>query len=327
MASIIRDFEQYLSDLLGVKVASMSWDIQDSMPFFLQEQYSFYEIILMDHPYVIMINNGEDEVAPTELCKHMEKIHEKWKGTCVYVHTMISSYHRKRLVENRVPFVIPGNQMYLPDLGIDFRERFTKTRSNVTLFSPATQAMVIYFLTNRKMEKVTPSLLARQLNVSVMTMSRALDELEGISGIDISRKGRERIVHISEDRKILWENTRGFMRSPTKRIRYCQKKHEIPDGFIVIAGLSALSRYSLLQSPSLPEYAISYRNFNKVKFYEPVRSVEEADCSLQVWFYDPTLFTQDGVADPFSLYLSLQEEASDERVETALDEMMEAISW
>ncbi len=327
MSGIIQNFEQYLSDLLGIKVASQPWGLQDSIPFFLKERYLFYEIILMDHPYVIMINNGDDEVAPMELCKHMEKVYEKWKATCVYVHTTISSYNRKRLIEHRVPFVIPGNQMYLPDLGIDLRERFSKTRSKVLLFSPATQAAVIYFLTNRKMDKVTPSVLARQLNVSIMTMSRALDELEDAGVVEIERKGRERIVHIPKDKKALWEKTRGFMRSPTKRSRFFQKKHEIPDNFIALAGLSALSHYSMLQSPSIPEYAISHKKFNEVEFYELVESVEEADCSLQIWSYDPVLFAQNGVVEPFSLYLSLQSEALDERVESALDEMMEGIQW
>ncbi|EFB40206.1 MULTISPECIES: hypothetical protein [Parachlamydia] len=45
---------------------------------------------------------------------------------------------------------------------------------------------------------------------------------------------------------------------------------------------------------------------------------------LEVWNYDPELFAKDGIVDPFSLYLSLQE-SKDERVEGALEEMMEKI--
>jgi hypothetical protein len=31
----------------------------------------------------------------------------------------LASYERKRLIEQNVPFIVPGNQLYLPDLGID----------------------------------------------------------------------------------------------------------------------------------------------------------------------------------------------------------------
>ena len=42
----------------------------------------------------------------------------------VYVTGALASYERKRLIEQKVPFMVPGNQLYLPDLGIDLREYF-----------------------------------------------------------------------------------------------------------------------------------------------------------------------------------------------------------
>lgn len=37
----------------------------------------------------------------------------------VYVTTTLASYERKRLVQQKVPFIVPGNQLYLPELAID----------------------------------------------------------------------------------------------------------------------------------------------------------------------------------------------------------------
>jgi hypothetical protein len=47
---------------------------------------------------------------------------------------------------------------------------------------------------------------------------------------------------------------------------------------------------------------------------------------LEIWSYSPVLFAKNGVADRFSIYLSLQG-TEDERVESALEEMMEQIRW
>ena len=47
---------------------------------------------------------------------------------------------------------------------------------------------------------------------------------------------------------------------------------------------------------------------------------------LQIWCYDPKILEVDGCVDPFSLYLSFQNE-NDERIEMALEEMMEKYSW
>ena len=62
----------------------------------------------------------------------------------VYVTTTLASYERKRLVQQKVPFIVPGNQLYLPELAIDLREYFRRRSVPPTNgFSPSTQAMLI----------------------------------------------------------------------------------------------------------------------------------------------------------------------------------------
>ena len=53
---------------------------------------------------------------------------------------------------------------------------------------------------------------------------------------------------------------------------------------------------------------------------------EEAQLQLEVWRYDPQILTEEETVDPFSLYLSLKE-TEDERIESALTEMMEKLQW
>ena len=55
-------------------------------------------------------------------------------------------------------------------------------------------------------------------------------------------------------------------------------------------------------------------------------SIETDAIELEIWRYDPAMFATDGIVDPFSLYLSLKD-SKDERIQIALEEMMEKLAW
>ena len=75
---------------------------------------------------------------------------------------------------------------------------------------------------------------------------------------------------------------------------------------------------------SVKEYAINRDTWKTMekKGIEQIPIEEKGTCVLQVWCYEPRIFEVDGHVDPFSLFLSLQNE-NDERIEMALEEMME----
>ena len=210
--------------------------------------------------------------------------------------------------------------MYLPTLGIDLREYFRKMKTNKKNFSPATQAVVIYLLLDQKGNRLTPSELSKELGYTLMTMSRAFDELESAGIGKVSRKGKERWLLLERSKLELWKQAKSFMRDPVKKRIWAKGKKPK-----VQAGLSALAKKSMLAPPSVPVYAIGFEEWKKMEVEElPFR--EDAAFELEVWYYDPALFAKKRCVDPFSLYLSLQE-TEDERVEAALEEMMEKVEW
>ena len=91
----------------------------------------------------------------------------------------IDSARRKQLIDQRVAFVVPGNQVYLPFLGVDLLEHFRNARGTSESLSPATQAAFLYALHRRGRGAFSPKEMAAALGYSSMTMSRAFDELEG----------------------------------------------------------------------------------------------------------------------------------------------------
>jgi hypothetical protein len=80
----------------------------------------------------------------------MDKRRQVAEMPVVYVAHTLASYERKRLVEQKVSFLVPRNQLYLPDQGIDLREYFRQpTRAAPAALSPATQAMLIAVVLRR----------------------------------------------------------------------------------------------------------------------------------------------------------------------------------
>lgn len=59
---------------------------------------------------------------------------------------------------------------------------------------------------------------------------------------------------------------------------------------------------------------------------EELPAPEPQSIELEIWNYSPLLFQEDNVIDRFSLYLSLRDNV-DERVQSALEKMMEEVVW
>lgn len=317
--------EHYLSDILGIQVTIHRWKEQNKLPFFLTDTYDFNETLLLGHPCLLMGAKKDTEVTPAELRKHQELVQKQWNGLCIYVPNIISAYNRKRLIAHQTPFIVPGNQLYLPDLGMDLREHYQKQRSHtIQHFSPATQVVVINALIYGIHAHFTPSELAKGLNYSLMTMSRAFDELETAHIGEIKRKGKERWWQFNGSKRDLWDQAKPFMKTPIKK-----KTWVIHNKIPILAGLSALAQYSMLSAPKCLTCAISVEQWKVLK-QNGVKECLSYDDSidLEIWYYNPNLFlsNKSPVVDPFSLYLSLSS-IVDERIEAALSEMMEKIPW
>lgn len=254
---------------------------------------------------------------------------------CVYLATAISPHNRQRLVKHGVQFVIPGRQIYLPALGVDWLERCLHCRKPRATFnkhlSPSSQAVVIYAMVHHKKEFI-PLELAEALHYTPMTMTRALNELELFDIGKIERQGKKRLIRFTQNSSKIWKQSLPFFQSPVKKRTWLklskQGLNEIKSqGFL--AGLSALAEISMLSSPHHQIYAVSLQNWESLKRstqIEIIPNADGADLELEVWSYDPSLFAEGGSVDFFSLFLSLKD-SGDERVESALEKMLKELKW
>ncbi|MHC4872882.1 MAG: hypothetical protein ACYTFY_13655 [Planctomycetota bacterium] len=324
---MISKLRSYLFDTLGIEITLKVWKGNKTLPFFLRNSCVFYEANLLETTCLFVLDQRNEEQSPDSIRKQIEQVQNKHSGVVVYTRDRITSYNRKRLIDRKISFVVPGNQMYLPVFGVDLREHFKALAGKVDKFTPSAQALVIYLLFNKCLTGVTPSQMAPVLGYSAMTMTRAFDELEN-AGIGVfSFNDRKRILTISEKQggQFFWEKALPFLSSPVKKEIYIEQL----SGSLSAnrAGLTALSNYSMLATPDKVVVAIDSADWKaKRGDVDECPNIEQGAVKVELWKYNPDMFARENTVDPLSLYLSLRDD-QDERVEAALEEMMEKMEW
>lgn len=327
MPDIKTQISRHIHDALGVAVTVTAWKNGGRVLPFLQDRYRFFVGQLLGERCLFMADKEEEEQTPAAIGKHLDQVRGKWNDPVVYVRERITAYNRKRLIEHKVPFIVPGNQMYLPMLGIDLREHFRKPRLEKNGLGPAAQAVLIHSLL-RNAENLSPTALAEKLGYSVMTMSRTLDELEATGLGQSTSIGRERRLRLVATRREIWEKAQPVLRNPVKARHVI---HRMPGGNSPgpQAGLSALAHYTMLAEPANASFAVGREDWAAFQRKDASRQAmpDEPDAiTVEVWHYAPTLFAVEGCVDRLSLYLSLRD-THDERVQAALEQMVKEVPW
>ena len=327
MEQIASDLRRYFKEMLDIDVQPEQWSEKQNLPIFLRNMYDFFQICILGKPCLITALKEDIELTPTVVRKHMFQVEKKWYDEIIYLQQKVTLYNRKRLIQQKIPFIVPLNQMYLPFLGIDLRENFRKVRKTKAGLSPSAQVILLYYLINTSQLRMTPNFLANELGFSITTMTRAFDELDAAGLVSIAREGCERVLWFNHDKKQVWETALDHMHSPVKKRLWIKFQHDNPPG--TRAGLSALSSYSNLSEPANPVLALERQHWRKVKAGNGVKilNIIESDAiQLEVWSYSPMMFNKNGVVDRFSLFLSMKEN-NDEQIQSSLEKMMENVIW
>ena len=327
MRAELDELERYLHDALGVAVTATPWRGAGRLPHFLREMYGFAKVDLLGMNCLLAMDTNPAEQSPAIVRKHMDLLRSTQDAEVIYVRNQVTAYNRKRLIEQKVPFIVTGNQLYLPMLAIDLREHFRRVRSALPTFSPSTQAVVIHALLRDVRDDLIPLDMARRLGYSAMTMTRAFDELEAANLGVVTTRGRERRLCFTGRRQEIWTQAQPLLRSPVHKRLFIGRIEAGTGG--IRAGLTALAEYSMLAPPAYPTHALNREEWKTLRQRHKIIEVPVHDPDAQeieVWSYRPALFAQRDLVDPLSLYLSLKSDG-DERTQASLDEMMRKLEW
>ncbi len=323
------DIGGYLQHVLGVTPVIRPWKATGKLPYYLQDAYTIREMQLLGQRFVLAAPRRKAARATLPANEQLLKLHKVVGLPVILVVTALLSYERKRLIDQKVPFIVPGNQLYLPTLGLDLREYFRQaaTRGREP-FSPATQALLITALLRTPWQaEWHAGPMMETLGYGVMTTSRAIRELSAAEIATVRQAGRLRMLHMEDTPAGIWQRAQPLMRTPVKRSVWVRLPANIKKG-LPLAGLSALAHYSMLAEPPTTVYAVSAAQWKGAAEFEvEVLPEPERDaCQWQVWSYAPGLLPKSKRVDPLSLWLSLRGDG-DERVKIALEELQRHFPW
>lgn len=331
MPTLAHAVEHYLHEVLGIDTpGAKPWARANELPYFLRDAFDFSELELLGQPVVLAIGRAEARQSLSEVRTWLDKVKALAGQPAVYVTGALASYDRRRLIEQKVPFIVPGNQLYLPDLGLDLREYFRqRVPATEAALSPSAQAMLITALLRQPWQPDwQPSSVTAALGYTPMTLSRAIKELTAAGLAAAYTVGRSRWLRMELPPEQVWERAKPALRTPVKRTVWVATHGVAAPRPTRLAGPSALARHSMLTEPKWPVYALTAADW-KLATVAGVRELPEREPGAeewQLWAYSPALVPDAPTVDPLSLSLSLQDNA-DDRIQLALDELQAQFPW
>ncbi|KRB11148.1 hypothetical protein [Lysobacter sp. Root690] len=321
--------QRYLQEVLATSVRIRPWDDAQQLPFYLRNAYDFAEVALFDTPCLLVIADRPLDIE-ADIRRHLDVVakHAPQDVLPVYVTTALASYERKRLIAQGVPFIVPGNQLFLPPLGMDLREYFRERPDNTSnALSPATQALLFTALLRPWKDEIHPERLNERFGYTPMTVSRATRELQAAGLARTFAVGREKWLRFDQRPEAVWQRAQSWLRSPVRRSVWAVHAVD-PINDAPLAGLSALAAQSALADSAYPERAMSSERWKHAqhKGLLLLHAPEPGATRWQIWRYDPSHLADHGLVDPLSLIVSLRED-TDDRVQQAAEQLEAKLPW
>lgn len=328
MAALKERLLTYIEPLTGERL-QLTPAPASRLPLFLRERYTIFSTNLFGQKTLLAFEaEGWDTGSPAEYRKHAEKLKLDLGGPVVLVLPMLPSYARNRMAQMGIPFIVPGSQAFIPNTLLDLRERFNQPNSKGReTLSPAAQCTILYHLLRGSLAGISLKEIAQKVHYSPMMMTKVKDELEAVNICTTARSGRSMVLEFKTAGRPLWDRVESHLTSPVKKTRWVH--WERPTYPALLAGMSALSRQTMITDDRLPTYALPsslFQAFLEKGTFVGCRDAENATVRIEVWSYNPHQLGDDQMVDPLSLYLSLRYSA-DERVQQQLEQLIKGIKW
>ncbi len=317
---------EYLNDILGFHIKTEAWEGEKALPLYLRKGRDFF-VLSFDEEKCLLVSIIDESFSLNSFQKQMQKIEGKAPGPIVLCFSHLTSYQRKALIENRVPFIVPDSQVFLPFMGTFLRERMKSVEKQTERINAMSQQVLLYLMYHRDVQPISKVDLSKVLHVSAMSITRAVKALVKNDLVIERKNSRSDEISISDDPGRLYKSAEPFLINPV--IKRVVVKNDAQVNLLPLAGESALSAQSMLNPPGMQSRAVGRHMFNtmgNLTVVNPDWDRVNDCCELEVWKHDPNALCQNGMVDPVSLVLSLKD-AEDERVEIAVMEFVEGLQW
>jgi len=330
------NLQEYIKEVLGetIVVSRLPEHKVSKLPMYVTQLYKIYTTRLLGTELVLVQLVDEENISIAQTVKQLSNLKKLFNKTVVLILNRVVSYNRSRLTKKKVNFIVPGKQLFLPEMLVDLKDGDTKESpvKEKQKLIPSAQVIVLYQILGLSdfwdIEQKPFKEIALMLDYSPMAISKAVDNLQALGLITIAGE-KEKYIQFNYEKVKLWEKIEGndFWNYPVFKRVYID---ELPAGIKTWdCNTSALPEYSDM-NPSRQSYVAigrtEYNRLNKQNLLSNANPTEGNYC-LEVWKYNPGLLTDTAVfpelvVDPLSLHLTLKN-TTDERIEMALEQIKE----
>ena len=306
--------EVFLKDIFGIEAVCQKFYDFAGLSHLLVDAYDYILVEINEVKFLAIAPVYEQPTIPT-LVNHMKKISSAKNLPVVYHPRSLTYSKMKGLLQQKVPFIVDGKQTYLPFLGTFLQAIGDERNKNVRFSLPAQLLTMMYFYSREPVLYIKKAV--EFLPYSAMSITRAMRELEA-SELFYVEKDKQNNVLRSQLAK---QELKARFNSPIWKCGYID--NECVSNDMVLAGEDALAEKSMLAN-TLPAKYAAYKKIVDIGVLNSELLDSKKQSELQLWSYDPLLFSQLDIPDPISLAVSLMD-VRDERVEQALDVIMEEV--
>ena len=310
--------EKFLKDIFGIDAVCQKFSDFASLSRLLVEAYDYVLVEINEVKFLAIAPVYEQPTIPT-LVNHMKKISSEKNLPVVYHPRSLTYSKMKGLLQQKVPFIVDGKQAYLPFLGM-FLQAIGDERNKNVRFSLPAQLLAMMYLYSRE-----PFLYIKKavefLPYSAMSITRAMRELEASELFYVEKDKQSNVLRSQLSKRELFDELVDRLASPIWKKGYINNE-DITQA-MVLAGEDALAEKSMLANILPVKYAIYRKNFDESLLKRDLIDSKKQS-ELQLWLYEPLLFSQSNIPDPISIILSLKN-VHDERVEQAVEMLMDEV--
>lgn len=304
-----------MKTILGLDIENRPFESERDLPLYISGNYKFHKVCIAGFDCILMKPDGSMGNVES-IQKHLARVKQVCGVPAAIYPDQLSAFRRNSFLNHRIPFVTE-KQVYLPFMGT-YLEEMNDNDVRLELFTSSAQVALIRWLL-RPAERIRITDLMEGLGYTTMTESRVAKQLGATDCFDIEKDGTANVLAARYPARETFLRLKEYMISPVETAGYI----DLPtDWDVTIAGTEALSERTMVNPDKVHTYAVfgMSRKALRSELVDP-----ERQAYVEIWKYDPKKLLQgDGYADPISIALSL-EDTKDERIEAAVDEMLEQI--
>lgn len=294
----------YIHSFLNEKISvrPLPMDLQKSTSFVLKSNYSCFSSAIMEKKVVLCYPKDEKTTTPSKVHRHLEMLESMTQHPAILVLTEVPSYNIKRLIDQRVNFIINGKQMFVLSLLMDLRKLPTKDRDIKEQIPPLAQCLILYTLQIGFIQN-TINEISELFGVSYSTANRAARWLQSKGFLFTGNSKKVQFRCLGHE---LWDKAFPYLTSPVEKTITVDK---VPKN-------SLLSGNSIIHN-NTETYAL-YKDASK-----EITEVSDGKYTIEIWKYDSMVLSKDKLrVDALSLYLSIRHN-SDEQISRFADKLLE----